>query len=151
MHTQTTVRMGAPILVLASLLACSQPSDQGEPARIAWSQAVGFVDNGGTALDALTVPDSIRAGVTFTATVSTFGSTGCIRPDRSQVLASGPQADITPYDSVWSGSPPCLPGWQGYSRSVELTFAAPGSALVRLHGRGFGGDLTFERTVTVRP
>jgi len=43
--------MRTPILVLAILLACSQPSDQGEPARIAWSRAVGFVDNGGTALD----------------------------------------------------------------------------------------------------
>ncbi len=71
------------VVVLASLLACSQPSDQGEPARIAWSRAVGFVDEGGTA------------------------------------------STLSPFPTA--------------------------SALVRLHGRGFTGDLTFERTVTVRP
>jgi hypothetical protein len=112
---------------------------------------VGLIDNGGMAVDPLVVPDTVRAGVTFTATVSTFGSTACIRPDRSQVQGTDLRADVTPYDSVWSGSPPCLPGWEGYPRSVDLTFATPGSALVRLHGRGFTGDLAFEKTVTVRP
>ena len=144
-------RMCYPVQALVLILACSPPSDQGEPVRIAWNRVVGFIDNGGMAVDPLILPDTIRAGVTFRATVSTFGSTGCIRPDRSQVLATGLRAEITPYDSAWSGSPPCLPGWEGRSRSVDLTFATPGSALVRLHGRGFTGDLTLERAVTVRP
>jgi hypothetical protein len=127
------------MLFLASLLACGSPSDQSEPIRIAWDRGVGLIDNGGLALEPLIVPGTVRAGVPFTATVSTFGSTNCIRPDRSQVQGTGLQA------------PPCLPGWERYPRSVELTFATPGEALVRLHGRGFTGDHAFEKPVTVRP
>jgi hypothetical protein len=150
MPTRTRLPLQASVLILAGLLDCSSPSDQNEPSRTAWERAVGLVDNGGIALDPLIVPDTVRAGIPFTATVSTFGSTNCIRPDRSRVQGSGLQADITPFDSVWSGSPPCLPGWQGYPRSIELTFATPGKALVRLHGRGFTGDLVFDKPVTVR-
>ena len=147
----------APALILISLLACSEPSDQGdpvrpdEPARGGWKRAVGMIDNGGITVDPLVVPDTVKSGVPFTAIVTTFGSTACIRPDRSQVEETGLQIGITPYDSVWSGSPPCLPGWEGYPRSVELTFATPGSAVVRLHGRSFTGNLVMEQPVTVQP
>jgi hypothetical protein len=150
MQVRRGLPVQAPVLMLASFLACSSPSDQGEPARAAWHRAVGLIDNGGIAFDPLIVPDTVRAGVAFTATVSTFGSTGCIRPDRSEVQATGLEADITPYDSVWAGSPPCLPVWEAYPRSVDLTFATPGAALVRLRGRGLTGDLAFEKPVTVR-
>jgi hypothetical protein len=112
---------------------------------------VGLIDTAGAELDPLIVPDTIRAGVAFIATVTTFGNTGCIRPDRSQVRASGLQADITPYDSARSGLPPCLAGWEAYSRSVDLVFATPGAARVRLHGRGFTGDLTLEKAISVQP
>jgi hypothetical protein len=156
MQTRTCLPVQARFLIAAGLLACSVPSDpdkarQGEPARTSWQRAVGLIDNGGIAVDPLVVPDTVRSGVPFTAIVSTFGSSGCIRPDRSQVQGTGLQVDITPYDSVWSGSPPCLPGWEGYPRPVDLSFATPGSAVVRLQGRGFAGPLTLEKAVTVRP
>ena len=157
MQPRTCFSVQGPALILASLLACSAPSEQGglggqgERALGTWQRAVGVIDNGGIAVDPLIVPDTVHLGVPFTAIVSTFGSTACIRPDRSQVQGTGLQIDITPYDNVWSGSPPCLPGWEGYPRSVNLTFATPGAAVVRLHGRGFTGDLTLEKPLTVRP
>jgi len=137
------------VLALGAAAACGQglaPVNGGS-----WSRAVGFIDSGGIATTPLAVPDTVQARSPFVVTVSTFGSTGCIRPDRSQVQVAGSVADITPYDSVWSNTPPCPPGWQGYPRAVELRFDSAGVARIQLHGRGFDRDLTLQRTITVRP
>lgn len=145
---RTLARYCLPLMLPAAILSCSDP---GQPRAGTWSRLVGFVDSGGIAIGPLAVPDTVSAGVSFTVTVSTFGSTGCIRPDQSQVQQGTTSADITPYDSVWSGTPPCLPGWQAYARPVELRFDTPGSGLIRAHGRGFDRDLTLERSVTIKP
>ncbi len=139
----------APVLALGVAVACGQGS---APVEVgSWSRAVGFIDSGGIATTPLAVPDTVQARVPFAVTVSTFGSTGCIRPDLSQVQVAGLVADITPYDSVWSNTPPCPPGWQSYPRAVELRFDSAGVARIQLHGRGFDRDLTLQRTITVRP
>ena len=135
-------------MLLIPLLRCGQPA---EPAGEAWSTAVGFIEAGGVEPGPLVVPDTVQAGAPFEITISTFGSSGCIRPDDSEVRQSGALVDVTPYDSVWAGSVPCLPDWRRYPRGIELRFDAPGSGLIRLHGRGFDRDITVQRTVVVRP
>jgi hypothetical protein len=145
------MRLSPSLGIVVALVAfgCSQPSDQGTGGS--WNRAIGFIDSGGIATRPILAPRSVQAGSVFRVTVSTFGSTGCIRPDESQVQLTGSVVDITPYDSVWSNDPPCLPGWQAYPRSLELRFDQVGSALIRLHGRGFDRTLTLERTLAVGP
>src|SRR5437773_594865 len=133
-------------------VACSQPSSEGPSSTDGWIRVVGRIDAGPSGSQAaLEVPDTVRAGDVFNATVSTYGSTGCIRPDQSDIRQTQSSIDITVYDSLWVGGPPCLPDWHQYARSLALRFDAFGSALVRLHGRGADSMLTLEHTITVRP
>ena len=141
-----------PFCVLIALAACSHALDENqEPVR--WVRVVGRIDAGPPGSQAaLRTPDTVSAGSTFTIGVSTYGSTACIRPDRSAVQLGPSAIDVTVYDSFWvSGRPPCLPDWHEYPRTVELQFDAAGPAVIRLHGRGADSALTFERSVTVRP
>jgi hypothetical protein len=132
------------LLFLASAFACRSPLEQG-PRRI-----VGLIDNGGLPIDPLLLPDTVEARAPFTATVSTFGSS-CFRPDGADVRTTDLLADITPYDLVPPPESFCTADFRALPRPVTLSFATPGSGLIRLHGRGFNGDLTVQRSVTVRP
>jgi len=134
---------------LLGVLACSPPSDPLDPA---WTRVIGRIDAGPVGSQAaLQTPDTVQAGVAFSVTVSTYGASGCIRPDRSDVGRAQSAVDITVYDSLWVGSPPCLPDWHQYPRTLELRFDVAGSALVRLHGRGADSTLAVQRAITVRP
>ena len=137
------------LLFLVVVAGCSSISDQRQASG--WSRAIGFIDSGGVAVSPIMVPDTVQAGAPFAVTVSTFGSSGCIRPDQSHEQQTAWSADITPYDSVWVGSEICPADWRAHPRSVELTFDRPGAALILLHGRSFDHDLTLQRTVTIRP
>jgi hypothetical protein len=133
-------------LLVAGLVACRSVVDQG-PRRV-----VGVIDNGNGSVDPPSLPDTVQTGVAFSATFFTFGG-ACQRPDGADVRTAGLVEDVTPYDLL---SPPetiCIDVLVAYPRSVTLTFATPGSGLVRLHGRDFnsGAPLTVQRGVTVRP
>jgi len=137
---------------LFGILDCSQPSDPGQRSREVWTRVIGRIDAGPAGSEAaLQAPDTARAGAVFSVTVSTYGSTGCIRPDQSDVQRAQSSVNITVYDSLWVGTPTCLPDWHQYSRALELRFDVAGSAVVRLHGRGADSALTFQRVITVRP
>src|SRR5580765_6745830 len=98
---------------LIALLACTPPSDQGQnrpPDQHApdWIRVIGRIDAGQpSSQTALLAPDTATAGVPFLVIVSTYGSTGCIRPDKPEVQRAQSSADITVYDSLWVGEPPC--------------------------------------------
>jgi len=152
MPLRSILPLGSLGLALLGALDCSQPSDQGQRLHEAWTRVVGRIDAGPAGSQAaLQTPDTVRAGVAFSVTVSTYGGTGCIRPDQSDVGRAPSSASITVYDSLWVGSPPCLPDWHQYPRTLELRFDLAGSAFVRLHGRGADSTLTFQRAITVRP
>ena len=133
-----------PALV-AGLAACSSLFDEGE------HRVVGLIDEAGTSFDALVVPDTVRAGIPFTVTVSTFGSS-CLRPDGADAQVLGLIANVTPYDVAPPSGSVCTADFRAFPRAVTLTFGAPGDALVRLHGRGFRTSmLTLEEAVFVAP
>ena len=133
------------------LLACSGPSDGSRGTRDPWVRVVGRIDAGPPGSQAaLQTPDTVRVGVPFTITISTYGATGCIHPDQSDLQQSQSSVDVTVYDSLWVGSPPCLPDWHSYPRALEQQFNLAGPAFIRLHGRGADSTLTFERAITVR-
>jgi hypothetical protein len=135
-------------LSVVALAACPQTTAPRDT-TVHWTRVVGFVDSGGVSSGPLRTPDTVRAGSPFTVTVSTFGSS-CIRPAGAHLEMGPSGAEVTPYDSVPSG-PPCLPDWSSFPREVMVTFTTPGVAKVRLLGRGFDGQLTFERPITVIP
>ena len=146
----TRLRLTPRALLLLPLTALACRSQVTQPIGVTWHRVVGLIDNGGVAGEALVVPDTVRAGVPFTAAVATFGSS-CIHPDGADLQVGGLLAAITPYDSVPSQPPFCVADIRAFPRSVGLLFTSSGSGVVRLHGRGFDGDLTLERTVIVRP
>lgn len=128
----------------AGLTACT-PREEGE------HRVVGVIDGGGTSLDALVVPDTVRAGVPFTITVSTFGSS-CLRPDGAAAQVSGLSASVTPYDVAPPVDAVCPANLRAFPREVTLVFATPGAATVQLHGRGFRTSmLKLEEAAVVVP
>jgi len=146
METRAYLRVVAALpLMLVGIVACSALFQDGH------QRVVGFIDNGGLPIKALIVPDTVRARVSFTATVSTFGSS-CFRPDGAEVKTNGLVVSVTPYDVAPPPGSMCTADFGAHPRSVKLTFAAPGTGLVRLRGRGLASSsLTLEDSVAVRP
>ena len=134
------------VLLLASAaLTCRSPAEPGS------RRVVGIIDNGGTGIAPLVVPDTVSVGVPFLATVTTFGG-ACDHPDGSDASTTGLLADVTPYDLLPPPETICIAVLRASRRSIELTFATPGTGVVRLHGRRFGGgDVTLQRELVVRP
>ena len=121
------------------------------PTRPSSRRVVGIIDNGGTGIDPLVMPDTVYIGAPFVATVTTFGS-ACDTPDGMDVQTTALVADVTPYDLLPPTGTVCIAILRASPRPVQLTFATAGAAVVRLHGRRYsGGDLTLTRSVVVQP
>jgi len=134
----------ALLLVLAAV-ACRSPEEPGS------RRVVAILDNGGTGSAPLVVPDTAYVGVPFLVTVTTFGG-ACDHPDGSDVLTMRLVADVTPYVLLPPPETICIALLRASPQSTEVTFAAPGTGVVRVHGRRFdGGAVTLEREVVVRP
>ena len=131
------------LVLLAVVVACGSPT---EPR---YQRKVGFIDGGGEA-DPLIGPANVQAGVPFTVTVSTFGSS-CLRADGVTLTVNDSVVVITAYDRAPSEPPPCLPDWRAFPRAVTVTLTTPGTAVIRLQGEGFQGTMTVEKTLTVAP
>jgi hypothetical protein len=146
MRAHSMLRLAARASALAAgLTACNALFGEGE------HRVIGVIDEAGTSLDALVVPDTVRAGVPFTITVSTFGSS-CLRPDGANAQVSGQMASVTPYDVAPPSGLACPADFRSFPRVVTLAFNTPGTATVRLHGRGFGTHMiTLEETAVVAP
>ncbi len=132
------------LLLLALTTACANPADEGR------QRMVGIIDNGG-ATQTLVAPDTVHAGVAFTATVTTFGS-ACRLADGAQVRVSGSTAEITPYDLTPPGGTMCIAVEVAMPRSVSVTLSFAGTATLRVRGRNFDrAEITKERTIVVLP
>jgi len=99
----------------------------------------------------LVVPDTVHVQVPFLATVTTFGG-ACDHPDGSDVSTRGLFADVTPYVLLPHPETICIALLRASPQSTEVTFAAPGTGVVRVHGRRFDGNaVTLQGVVVVRP
>lgn len=103
---------------------------------------------------ALLVPDTVQAGVPFTATVTTLGANGCWREDGAAASVSAAIATIVPYDRILSQlegqAIACIDMIVRLPRDIELVFAGPGESLVRVDGRMIvDGDFTRTEPVTL--
>jgi hypothetical protein len=149
------------VLFVSGLTACdttTEPADGGRLIGILeWRLGDPTASAAQTAPDeeaALLVPDTVQAGVPFTATVTTLGANGCWRQDGAAASVSGAIATIVPYDRIRSeldGQPiACIDMIVRLARDVELVFAEPGESIVRVDGRMIvGGDFTRSEPVTL--
>lgn len=139
-------------LLVASILTSCDHGSGGLGLSIGpWVRIVGFIEPALPPSSSLVVPDTVHAGTVFTATVVTYGGTGCLRPIESGVQTVGSQIEITAYDLIWTGST-CPADWHPYPRSVQLRLSAAGAAVIRLHGRQPPDSaVTIERAITVLP
>jgi hypothetical protein len=90
---------------------------------------------------AVSVPDTVMAGKAFTVTVHTQGADYCWESAGTEVTAGASLAVITPYDR-FARKPEhgCLDGNIEIAHPVEVTFAHPGEAVIRVRGRKIVGQ-----------
>jgi hypothetical protein len=100
----------------------------------------------------LQLPATIRAGETFLATVTTFGSSSCTQADGADVSQGFTAVEITPFDLQASEGTACTDDLHAFPRTVSLRFPSPGPALIRVRGRSlFSADVVeFEQQVNVQ-
>jgi hypothetical protein len=102
----------------------------------------------------ITVPTEATAGVPIPVTVITMGG-GCVTQGDTEARVSGLAADVTPYDTFAVSLPPnmaCTEELRLFTHVTTVTFASPGTAVVRIHGRQHPdvGVITVERTIQIR-
>jgi hypothetical protein len=109
---------------------------------------VGTIDAGGTLDQVIEAPSTVRAGQSFSITVSTFGNS-CVSAAGADVVVQGLVATITPYDVISGGT--CLDYLKAYPRTLELRFGQAGRATILVNGRSFyqAGTISTERPLLV--
>lgn len=141
-----------PRLLLVALLplvaACASLLEPGQE----WRRVVGITSISPHQPPPIRLPDTIRAGVPFTATVITWGSGSCTRPDGAEVRTSGLLVEVTPYDRE-ATSGVCTDDLRPYPREVSLRIDAAGEAVVRVIGRPILTTVpaVYEEQVLVHP
>ena len=166
------MRMSARVLslglaALPLLAACDDPTGtagrreigivqwlSGAQANLSSSGAASSMSasiDGSEAPPVISAPDEVQAGIPFEATITTIGPSICWRADGAETQVSGSLAVVTPHDfSPESKDVACGGALNSLPRTVKLTFAAPGEAVLRVNGRTVvGGDLSAASSATV--
>jgi hypothetical protein len=126
-------RWGAVPLLAVTLGAAGCGSVTG---LAGWERVVGVIDIGGFPAPApLQLPPVIRAGVAFEATVITWGSGSCTRPDGYELRVMENGWEVTPYDRERVGDVVCTDDLRSYPRTVVLRFDESGERVIRVAGR----------------
>jgi hypothetical protein len=102
----------------------------------------------------VTAPGEAAAGAPIAVTVVTWGG-GCARQGGTEASVNALAADVTPYDSVYVVLPPnmaCTADLRRYTHTATVTFAAAGTAVLRVHGWSEPANamMVVERTIQVR-
>ncbi|CAN5701051.1 hypothetical protein BH23GEM6_BH23GEM6_18780 [soil metagenome] len=120
---------------------------------IAWERVIGVTEIGGSQPPPIQLPEVIRSGESFPATVVTYGSGSCTRADGAEVQRTPQGLDITPYDLRATGNVNCTDDLAVRSRTVSLRLEGPGEAVIRVIGRRLVTNATtvYDTTVTVTP
>jgi hypothetical protein len=137
---------GALALATVPLGACR------EPAGPRWSVQVGIVDFERSAVQAFTLPQTVRVGVPFGVTVTTAGSPDCVRPAGARVGVTGLDAEIVPLDAMAPPATACQRNRGVFPRTVQVRFDAAGEAVVRVRARDTHlREAVLEAAVRVEP
>jgi hypothetical protein len=111
--------------VLVGLAGCSTLTEP-DTRRV-----IGLIDPG-VAFPTIVAPDTVQVGSWFTATVHTFGSSNCTKPDGVELTLSASEARVTPYDLETTGSSQavCYLDLRAHPHPVELRFTRAGPAVI---------------------
>lgn len=156
------------ILVAAALLAagCSEttaPAGKRVVGILEWIQdgpdaSVATLHETDPFPTVLVAPDTVQAGVSFTAKITTIGPSTCWKADGAEVKAEAAAAVVTPYDVTAEGEEvACGSALVELPRDVEFRFTDRGQAVIRVTGRKVvgmdvqgGTQITVEKRVHVR-
>ena len=100
-------------------------------------------------------PDTVQAGVAFTATINTIALESCWREAGVHVIAEARRAVVTPYDRMLP-SDGCRQTVVNLPRAVSITFTQRGDAILRVEGRRVFSDtrstssVALEKSIYVR-
>jgi hypothetical protein len=100
----------------------------GDAAGPRWTTQVSVVDLERSSVQAFSHPSTARVGVPFGVTVTTVGSTGCVRLAGARVTITGLEAEVVPLDAMPPEGTAC-------PRTVRVRFDSPGEAPVRVRAR----------------
>ena len=142
------VSFRAAILAAACSLGCGVFSTEPE---IRWELRPGTVEFYDQPIT-IEVPEAATVGAPVVVTVGTFGG-GCTAQGPTEVTVSGLAATVQPLDSSIVPFPDlaCTEELLVFEHRVELRFAEPGVATVRVLGRREpgGGPFEAERTIVI--
>ena len=117
------------VAVAIVISACSTGPDT--------ERIVGVID-ADLGIPTILAPDTVQAGVSFTATVNTFGSSSCTTPDGVALTLESAAARVIPYDLVPVGNDVvCTADMAPHPHPVELVFTAAGHASIVAEGDVF--------------
>ena len=142
MTMRALARLGAGVALLAGAGCSVMGADGGEQP--------GLIQILPSAPAQVSVPQTAPRGAPFTVEVVTHGG-GCLLQGPTRVRTSGMAADVRPYDRH-TGGRVCPADVALYRHTATLRFDQPGTATVRIHGRGEPGaeSVTVTRTVTIQ-
>ena len=116
-----------------------------------WVVEPGVIFVSGVQANVVTAPDTVAVGTSFTAVVTTLGSSSCTRAAGAHVGVSGLTATVVPFDSVPGDKhATCTSDLRAFPRDVSLTFGAAGQAAIAVAGRSEHGDTTITHPIVVR-
>ncbi len=121
----------AIIALAIATTACSTGPDT--------ERMVGLID-ADVGIPTIVAPDTVQAGISFAATVNTFGSSSCTTPDDATVTLETATARVIPYDQVLvnlGDDGACTADMAPMPHPVELVFTVPGDASIIVEGRVF--------------
>ena len=112
----------------------------GSPAESSWERRVGVLPVALSAIQAVAAPTQVEAGVPFTVTITTVGSSSCTRGDGVELERTPARLQLTPYDWVAVRATTCTRDVAPFPRTVELMLATPGTYALRVTGAALPGD-----------
>jgi hypothetical protein len=113
-----------------------------------WFRQLGLLDEGAAPFTSLVAPDAVIRGKPFQITVSTFGSASTTRADGHDVSASQGALEVRLYDQSAPSLTRVTRDYLGFPRTLTVQFDQPGTAVIRVVGRGAGLNGQSPRTIT---
>jgi hypothetical protein len=113
-----------------------------------WSRRLGLVHEGTPPMTSLIAPDVVTRGTPFQLTASSFGSSSCTRADGYDITSAQTSFEVRLYDLEAPSTSACTADFRSFPRTLTVQFDQPGTAVIRVTGRGNGDEGDAPRTIT---
>jgi len=117
-----------------------------------WTVGLGLVVEGfDPPFTSLIAPDVVTRSVPFAITASTFGSSSCTQADGFTLGKTPTLAEVRLFDRSAPSGAICTEDFRNFPRIITLQFDEPGTAEIRVIGRGDGKAIrVVQKTITVQ-